>query len=99
MAQIIGVNVDPVYISMIDIKRLGLIKTETMEVIKSVSGTAFRENAVRVAVDLIEREIQELSFESTPYKKTNTFIVKNCDVVIQTLDELLVRVQGVKGSE
>lgn len=99
MSNLLGVNVDPAYLTMTDIKLKKLYMGETLEAIKNVSGVAFKENSIRMAIDAIEREIREICFECLPYKDQPVKVIKNCDAVLLNLDESLIKLQAIKGNE
>lgn len=82
MSALLGVNVDPNNLTMTDIKMKKLYMGDTLEAIKNVSGVAFKENSIRMAIDAIEREIREIYFECIPYKDQPVKIIKNSDMVL-----------------
>lgn len=99
MSSLLGVNVDPTNLTMTDIKLKKLYMGDTLEAIKNVSGVAFKENSIRMAIDAIEREIKEICFECIPYKDQPVKIIKNSDMVLMNLDESLIKLQAIKGNE
>jgi dynein heavy chain len=99
MSRLIKQQIDPVHISMKDVQTRGLANPETLEAIKQVSGIAFKENSIKLAIDQIEREIKELSFETMAYKETSIRIIRSSDHVVQLFEELLIKLQAVKGNE
>ena len=84
---------------MRDVLHKGLANPETLEAIKSVSGVAFKENSIKLAIDQIEREIKDMVFETMAYKETNIRIIKNSENVSQNFEELTIKLQAVKGNE
>ena len=99
MSNLLGVNVDPTCLTLTDIKLKKLYMGETLEAIKNVSGVAFKENSIRMAIDGIEREVAEIGFECTTYKDQPVRVIKNCDGVLSSLDESLIKLQAIKGNE
>lgn len=51
MSALLGVNVDPNNLTMTDIKIKKLYMGDTLDAIKNVSGVAFKENSIRMAID------------------------------------------------
>jgi hypothetical protein len=82
MSELLGVNVDPTYLTMTDIKEKKLYMGDTLEAIKNVSGVAFKENSIRMQIDGIEREIREIFFETSTYKDQPVKVIKNSDLVL-----------------
>lgn len=99
MSAIVGRNIDPSVLTMSEIQLQNLQKGSTMDAIKLVSGIAFKENSIKLSIDAIEREIKEITFESTPYKDSGTMIVKNFEVVLQSMEECTIKLQALKGND
>lgn len=52
-----GVNIDPINLTMADLKKLGLTEGSSLDVIRSVADVAMREDNVRGAIDSLELEL------------------------------------------
>ena len=99
MSNLLGVNVDPTCLTLTDIKLKKLYMGETLEAIKNVSGVAFKENSIRIAIDAIDNEYKAIRLECQPYKEQPVQVITNCDAVLQSLDESLIKLQAIKGNE
>ena len=99
MSKALGTDIDPTRLTLRDIKRRKLARAETLEAIKNVAGVASKENAIKVSIDGVEASIRETSFETIPYKETSTKVIKSGESVITTLEELLIKLQALKGSD
>lgn len=85
--------------TILDLKEKNLTQGAAFELIRGVAEIAGKENGIKVALDNIEGEIDNIYFDLTPYKETETNIIKGSEETLQSLEECLIRAQAMKGHE
>eukprot|EP00163_Fabomonas_tropica_P031148 TRINITY_DN730_c1_g1_i6.p1 TRINITY_DN730_c1_g1~~TRINITY_DN730_c1_g1_i6.p1 ORF type:complete len:4200 (+),score=1431.71 TRINITY_DN730_c1_g1_i6:1002-12602(+) len=69
-----------------------------MEEISKVAQVAGKEFAIEQALDKMEGEWADISFEILEYRKTGTYVVKGSDDIIQLLDDHIAMTQSMSFS-
>ena len=59
---------------------------------------AFKENSIKMTMDIIEKELKEISFSCDVLVEKRTKIIKDYDVVLHRFEDLLIKVQNLKGN-
>ena len=92
MSEQLGINIDPQVLTLKCLQQNELTQRAALDAIKGVSEVAYKENAVKMAVDAVEKELKEIAFacEEVPGKKAR--IIKEPEQVLQKFDELLVKI-------
>lgn len=92
MSEQLGINIDPQTLTLRCLQKHKLTQRAALDAIKGVSEVAYKENAVKMAIDLVEKELKEIAFacETMPDKKTR--VIKEPELVLQKFDELLVKI-------
>ena len=72
MSEQLGVNIDPQALTLRCLQKHRLTQGAALDAIKGVSEVAYKENAVKMAIDIVEKELKEIAFtcEAVPGKKT-----------------------------
>ena len=99
MSEQLGINIDPSTLTLKDLQKHKLTMRSALDAIKGVSEVAYKENAVKMAIDIVEKELKEISFtcEVLPVKRTR--VIMEPGLVLQKFDGLLVKIQTLKGTQ
>lgn len=99
MSAQLGMDIDPRVLTLDSLQENQLTQGAALEAIKGVSEEAYKENAVKMAVDAIERELREIAFtcDEVPHKETR--VIREPDQVLLKFDELLIKIQTLKGTQ
>ena len=68
-------TLDPTNMTLADLKAKNLTRGPSFDIIKQISEVAMKEHNIKTSLDLIDREIQDISYELTPYKDTTVWIM------------------------
>jgi hypothetical protein len=99
MSDKLGIDVDPAHVTLNRLKaHEGLSLQAILEAVREVSAQAFRENAMRIAIEGIEKALIDTSFAAEPYKDTDIRVVCAHERVLQAFEELNLKLQSVKGN-
>lgn len=100
MSDKLGLDVDPANLTLNRLKANKLLSLQAiLEAVREVSAQAFRENAMRIAMDGIEKALIETSFAADPYKDTDVRVVVDYERVLQQFEELNLKLQSVKSNQ
>ena len=57
-----------------------------------------KENNVKVALDIIDKEIMEIAFELVPYNDTEVRVIEHAEITLQGFEDCLIRCLAMKGN-
>ena len=77
--------------TLTDLKKANLFGGTALDTIKGVSDMASKQNAIKLALDALEKEIREITFECLIYKNTEINIIKEPELVSNKFEECLVK--------
>ena len=84
MSEKLGMDVDPNHLTLNRLKNNQRLSLQAiLEAVREVSAQAFRENALRIAMEGIEKALVETTFAADPYKDTGLRVVSNYERVLQ----------------
>lgn len=95
---ITGVTIDPHTLTLKSLQKHKLTRGAALDAIKGVSEVAYKENAIKMAIDAVEKELKEIAFTCEPVPGQKTRIIKEPEAALQRFEELLVKIQTLKGT-